>query len=307
MAVSYLRLVHDRARTTDVAHARFEHIQEPLLPTTEHTVAICTADGLSEIVIRSLTEKLEPRLILDFRTTPRFDFGALNRGKALDLFEAAGARYFDLGRTLRQGLDDVSAFAEAMAEHIASLANDTPTASALAFVDPGSNFEGAGLAAIQHLRTRTGVVWELLLFGRMSADESLRKILFISHANPEDNEVAFWLQTQLTRLGYDVWSDLTHLKAGEVFWDSIEDTIRNKAARVIALVSRKAMQKPGVLDEISLAVSIERTHKLNGFVIPMRVDDLPYSELRANIARKNVIDLHSSWASGLYGDRKSVV
>lgn len=298
MTVSYLRLVHDKASAANVARARFEHVQEPLLPATEHTVAICAADGLSENLIRSLAETLKPRLILDFRTTPRFDFGALNRGKALDLFDAIEARYLDVGYTLRQGADDMDAFAEAVAGYVASVAKDAPTASALALVDPSNNFERAGLAAIQRLRDRTRVVWELLLFERGTSDDSLRKILFISHANPEDNEVTFWLQTQLTRLGYEVWTDLTHLKAGDVFWDSIEDTIRNKAARVIVLVSRKSMQKPGVLDEISLAVSIERAHKLNRFVIPVRVDDIPYSELRANIARKNVIDFHSSWASG---------
>jgi len=65
------------------------------------------------------------------------------------------------------------------------------------------------------------------------------------------------------------------------------------------LVSRASMCKPGVLDEISLAVSTERVRGIAGFVMPVRVDDIPYADLRANIARKHVIDFHESWAAGL--------
>lgn len=36
----------------------------------------------------------------------------------------------------------------------------------------------------------------------------VRQTVFISHANPEDNEFAAWLGTRLIGAGYQVWSDL---------------------------------------------------------------------------------------------------
>src|SRR5208282_1379420 len=35
-----------------------------------------------------------------------------------------------------------------------------------------------------------------------------RRVVFISHANPEDNPAAAWFATQLTLLGYEIWCDL---------------------------------------------------------------------------------------------------
>ena len=46
----------------------------------------------------------------------------------------------------------------------------------------------------------------------------MRDILFVSHANPEDNEFSQWLSLQLAREGYPVWCDLTKLLGGEDFW-----------------------------------------------------------------------------------------
>ena len=51
-------------------------------------------------------------------------------------------------------------------------------------------------------------------------------MLFISHANPEDNEFAQWLALQLAKCGYPVWCDLTKLLGGETFWSDIEEALR---------------------------------------------------------------------------------
>jgi hypothetical protein len=53
-------------------------------------------------------------------------------------------------------------------------------------------------------------------------------MLFISHANPEDNEFSRWLALQLANEGYPVWCDLTKLLGGEDFWADIEQAIRYK-------------------------------------------------------------------------------
>jgi len=60
-----------------------------------------------------------------------------------------------------------------------------------------------------------------------------RDLLFISHANPEDNEFARWLTLKLASLGYHAWSDVIRLLGGEDFWRDIEIAIRRHAVKVL--------------------------------------------------------------------------
>jgi len=126
-----------------------------------------------------------------------------------------------------------------------------------------------------------------------------RKLVFISHANPEDNDFTLWLAGRLASLGYLVWSDITKLIGAEIFWDKIEEAIREHAAKTVVVLSRIAQEKDGVLDEVQVAVTVERSQKLNAFVVPVRIDDLPFSEIKPNLARKNIIDFKGGWADGL--------
>lgn len=126
-----------------------------------------------------------------------------------------------------------------------------------------------------------------------------RRLVFVSHANPEQNDFVLWLGVQLANAGYEVWSDVTKLIGGEVFWDDIEDAVRHHTAKFILVVSHAALNKEGVKDEINLAVMVERVQKLERFVVPVRVDDVPFTEFKANIARKNAIDFTGGWAPGL--------
>src|SRR6266478_896276 len=109
-----------------------------------------------------------------------------------------------------------------------------------------------------------------------------RDTLLLSHANPEDNEFALWLALQLANEGYKVWCDLTRLLGGEVFWDDIEDVLRNSALNVL---SRSSNAKDGPLRELHLAQSIARKEKLKDFVIPLHLDDLPHGEVTIELTR----------------------
>ena len=51
----------------------------------------------------------------------------------------------------------------------------------------------------------------------------MRNKIFISHANPEDNDQARWLGLQLMTLGYEVWCDVINIKGAEKFWKEIEN------------------------------------------------------------------------------------
>src|SRR3954452_23494732 len=92
-----------------------------------------------------------------------------------------------------------------------------------------------------------------------------RDTLLLSHANPEDNEFTLWLALQLANEGYKVWCDLTRLLGGEVFWDDIEDVLRNSAVKVLYVLSRSSNAKDGPLRELHLAQSVARKEKLTDF------------------------------------------
>jgi len=118
----------------------------------------------------------------------------------------------------------------------------------------------------------------------MSAD---RRLVLVSHANPQDNYVALWLCTRLAAAGCKVWSDLTRLVGGELFWNDIQDAIRNHAAKVVFLVSRASVTKDGFLNELSIASGTERAAGLSDFLIPCRLDDLPHNDLPAQLTRSS--------------------
>ena len=126
-----------------------------------------------------------------------------------------------------------------------------------------------------------------------------RKLIFISHATPEDSEITLWLTTRLTSLGYLVWSDITQLYGAEKFWKNIEDAIRNYSAKVVVILSRVAQEKDGVLNEIHTALNVEKKHNWDRFVIPVRVDDIPSTDIMIPLIQRNYIDFNHSWAEGL--------
>ena len=129
--------------------------------------------------------------------------------------------------------------------------------------------------------------------------DTKRKLVFISHANPEDNQFVLWLASRLTSLGYLVWSDVTELFGAEKFWRDIEDAIRTHSAKVIVVLSRVAQQKEGVLNEIHTALAVEKSNGLDRFVMPIRIDDLPSTDVISPLIQRNYIDFYKGWAAGL--------
>jgi hypothetical protein len=124
-------------------------------------------------------------------------------------------------------------------------------------------------------------------------------MLFISHANPEDNEFSRWLALQLANEGYPVWCDLTKLLGGEDFWADIEQAIRNKTQKFIYILSRSSNHKPGPLQELQVALGVARQAGLADFVIPLLIDDLPHNEINIQLTRLNAIPFNRGWINGL--------
>lgn len=126
-----------------------------------------------------------------------------------------------------------------------------------------------------------------------------RDVVFVSHANPEDNRFATWLAVQLVREGYKVWCDETKLLCGDDMWSEIETIIRHQAAKFIFVGSRSSNRKPGVLKELHLATVVERAEKLTDFILPIIIDDLPFSDLNIEVTRLLAASFREAWAKGL--------
>lgn len=302
-----LRLVETEVRKPVEAREfqATDDVRNLLTPQDPSTLVFLEFDALQEADFVSSVVTVSPTLVFDIRAVPRFDVGNLNRRLVFSIFRTAGARYFDISASLGTGkvkqlASNPTGLAAALRE-IAFNKRETATGPIIFLCDSVQvepSFVEAVASELDYLNAHGWKIVKIPEFARSTAMGE-RATIFLSHATPDDNDFARWLGTQLTLAGYEVWTDFNRLQGGEIFWNTIEDIIRNRAARVIVAASRVAQRKDGVLDEINLAVSVERTLGLDEFVMPLKIDDLPYSEFRANIARKDIIDFSVNWATGL--------
>lgn len=123
-----------------------------------------------------------------------------------------------------------------------------------------------------------------------------RDVLFISHANPEDNNFALWLTLRLAAEGYAVWCDLTELLGGEDFWKKIENVLRDRAVKFLFVTSHSSTKKDGVLQELAEAKEVAKEWTLKDFVIPLHIDNC---KTNIEIKRINYIPFENSWSKGL--------
>lgn len=130
--------------------------------------------------------------------------------------------------------------------------------------------------------------------------EIIRDVVFVSHANPEDNDLAVWLTLQLTNLGYRVWCDQVKFKGGEDFWGQAEDVIRNYTIRFLFITTTNSQAKEGTLKELAVADKVRKDLKIPDFVIPLHADPaLSFSNFKTEIIRQVAISFASNWADGL--------
>lgn len=122
-----------------------------------------------------------------------------------------------------------------------------------------------------------------------------RDTVFISHANPEDNDFAIWLASQLNNAGYNVWLDENRFKGGNPMWDVIQSIIRDKAIKVIAVLSHYSC-KSGVKNEISYADTIARNNEYKDFILPIWLQRV---DLPIELNRKLCLDFSENWQAGL--------
>ncbi len=308
----YLRLISSVSDETanglqKKASAPARELLQPMLfsDASLHTLGFIKASELDGDKFTSLIREARPRVVFDLRPVPSFARRALSRKAVFSLFEENGVKYFDVAGMLgvssgRDGLLNPALLVDALQVNVLRHARGL-SGPVFFFVDDDLFYEEYFSAVAKQLPNQDGRGWDIACWPNQPTPEVAtdRDLVFISHANPEDNEVALWLASRLAASGYQVWSDITRLIGGEYFWDTIEDAIRKRAAKVIVILSRRGQQKPGLLDEINVAVATERGENLSRFVIPVRIDDLPFADVRANLARKNIIDGHTNLAGAL--------
>ena len=129
--------------------------------------------------------------------------------------------------------------------------------------------------------------------------EIQRKILFVSHATPEDNDFAKWLASQLAIAGYEAWCDVTELLGGERFWNNIEEVIDTATFRFLFVSTLHSNKKPGSLRELKLAQEAQSKHRLKDFIVPLKIDAFPFSSMQDSIQDLNMVRFDETWAGGL--------
>lgn len=123
-----------------------------------------------------------------------------------------------------------------------------------------------------------------------------RPALFISHANPEDNEFTIWLGGRLCGAGYEVWADVLSIRGGEDWARKLENALRERARKVLLVGTVRGVQKQGVRNEIQIASEVGKRIRDEEFVIPLRLQqyDTPF-----HIVQAQYIDFVKGWGVGL--------
>jgi len=134
------------------------------------------------------------------------------------------------------------------------------------------------------------------MWRRAAFDVNNRNVVFISHANPEDNTFTIWLGAKLAGAGYEVWADVLRLRGGQDWQRKLEDAIRNRACKVLLVANEISVNKQGVRNEIQIASDTARKVGDSAFIIPLklRVYEAPFL-----VAHSQYIDFGPGWATGL--------
>lgn len=136
----------------------------------------------------------------------------------------------------------------------------------------------------------------LSLQSRLDASKD-RDHLFIS-AGPEDRAIADWLTRKLTAEGYLVWYERFQLLGGETYPDDVNNAIKNRTFRFIALYSNASITNLEVMRQRNLALSIGEARE-NDFLIPINVDGVAINQLDRVTRALKFISFENNWATGL--------
>lgn len=120
--------------------------------------------------------------------------------------------------------------------------------------------------------------------------------IFVSYAG-EDIAFVEWLVYKLTVFGYKVWCDGIKIFGGESYPKDIDEAIKNRAYRFLAVMSKYSVNKPNPVKERTIAHSISKERQVN-FIIPLNLGLEP-TELDWMMSDLTFVDFSTNWAEGL--------
>lgn len=129
----------------------------------------------------------------------------------------------------------------------------------------------------------------------MPMPHPVRDTLFISHANPEDNQFALWLGSKLSAMGYRTWADILELRGGQDWQRELEHVIRNRAKKILFVGTAKGAQKQGVRNELQIAADVAKRTGDDAFIVPLRLE---HFEAPFVVAHAQYIDFAGGWMRG---------
>jgi len=118
--------------------------------------------------------------------------------------------------------------------------------------------------------------------------------LFISYAD-EDFALAGWLARKLSTYGYAVWFDRMKMLGGEPWPQTIDEAIKQRSFRMLALMSAHSVHKPNPSKERTLALRIAKQRGIADFLITLKVDEAELDWLTTDIS---YIAFNRGWAGG---------
>ena len=69
--------------------------------------------------------------------------------------------------------------------------------------------------------------------------------------------------------------------------------------KLIVVLSRAGIQKEGVITEIDIGRAVAKRLADDHFIIPIKLDDLPYDDVPPQMMGRNIINFSMSWSEGL--------
>lgn len=119
--------------------------------------------------------------------------------------------------------------------------------------------------------------------------------VFVSHAASESavvNTFVGYLRIALPDVRFYVSSSYQYLKPGASWWDDIRSTL-SQAQIILACISRQSIDKPWILFESGVGIGC------GAVVIPVILDDLPYSHINPPLSMYQAVRMNKNGASSL--------
>ncbi len=120
-----------------------------------------------------------------------------------------------------------------------------------------------------------------------------RDHLLVSYAS-QDSVFAGWLTQKLTAEDFKVWCKQFEVLGLDYYPDDIDEAIRTRVFKVIAICSKEALSDPKTLRQWGVAQGLG-----SDSLIPVIIDDTPSGQFHEVVNSTRFISFAKSWATGL--------